>query len=153
MPQEQKINPAGTCFRMFNTCGRFRYTQRRPERTHGGVLNLHTEGFSACQAAPHHTHTPTPHTTNRTHNTATQRTHHTTHHMRTTMSTHTPRTPRTTHCTPTQHITTHTHNNTPQNTPHKTTHSPLLLEPIRDVVLAVPWLLPVAVPVGSPFLS
>ena len=23
------------------------YTRRRPERTHGGVLNLHTEGFSA----------------------------------------------------------------------------------------------------------
>ena len=27
-----------------------------------------------------------------------------------------------------------------------------LLERIRDVVLAVPWLLPVTVPVGSPFL-
>ena len=28
-----------------------------------------------------------------------------------------------------------------------------LLERIRDVVLAVPWLLPVTVPVGSPFLD
>ena len=42
-----------------------RYTRRRLERTHGGVLNLHTEGFSACQAAPQHTKqhntTVTPH--------------------------------------------------------------------------------------------
>ena len=29
----------------------------------------------------------------------------------------------------------------------------LLLERIRDVVLFVPWLLPVTVPVGSPFLE
>ena len=30
-------------------CGRAfsGYTRRRPERAHGGVLNLHTEGFSA----------------------------------------------------------------------------------------------------------
>ena len=70
----------------------------RPERTHGGVLNLHMEGFSACQAAPHHTkqhHTP--------HNTPpTQRTRHITHHMRTTMSTHTHHT-----------HTTHTHTQQP----------------------------------------
>ena len=40
------------------------YTRRRPERTHGGVLNLHTELFPACQASPHTTHThhhTTPH--------------------------------------------------------------------------------------------
>ena len=37
------------------------YTPGRSEWTHGGVFNLHTEGFSACQAAPHkraqHAHT------------------------------------------------------------------------------------------------
>ena len=27
-----------------------RYTRRRPERTHGGILNLHTEGFSASSS-------------------------------------------------------------------------------------------------------
>ena len=41
-----------------------RYTRRCLERTLGGVLNLHTEGFSACQTAAHHTKQhPTHHTT------------------------------------------------------------------------------------------
>ena len=52
-----------------NTCA-------RGARTHGDVLNLHTEVFSACQAAPH----TTPHTQhNTTHNT-THTTHDTTTH-------------------------------------------------------------------------
>ena len=39
------------------------YTRKRFEPTHGDVLNLHTEGFSACQAAPHTDNTQTPLTT------------------------------------------------------------------------------------------
>ena len=55
-----------------NTCA-------RGAGTHGDVLNLHTEVFSACQAAPHttphHTHT-TQHTHTHTHTTQ----HHNTQH-------------------------------------------------------------------------
>ena len=42
-----------------------RYTRRRPDRTHGGVLNVHTGSFSACQASPH----TTPHHTTGTEDT------------------------------------------------------------------------------------
>ena len=57
----------------------------------GTFLNLHTEVFSACQAAPHttpHTHHTTPHTPHNTtqhntqHNTHTQH-HNTQHHTET----------------------------------------------------------------------
>ena len=69
-----------------------RYTRRRLERTHGGVLNLHTEGWSARQAAPYHTkqhktthHTPpTEHThQHHTHTNTTHTTHHTPHQQHT----------------------------------------------------------------------
>ena len=50
-----------------NTCA-------RGAGTHGGVLNLHTEVFAACQAAPH-----TPKHTQHTHRTHTAHTPHTTH--------------------------------------------------------------------------
>ena len=53
-------------------------TCARGAGTHGDVLNLHTEVFSACQAAPH----TTPHNTQ--HNTTQHKTH-----------THTPHKPRT----------------------------------------------------------
>ena len=98
------------CFRL--ACGYLsrafcRYTQRHLERTHGGVLNLHTERFSACQAAPHHT-------TNRTHNTTTQRTHHNTKtqnaHPTHTLSTYTTAYTNTSTNTHTLH-THHTHTN------------------------------------------
>ena len=65
-----------------NTCA-------RGAGTHGDVLNLHMEVFSACQAAPHtpkHTHQNTPHT-HRTHHTHTHRTHHT-HHTHQHATTH-----------------------------------------------------------------
>ena len=66
-----------------NTCA-------RGAGTHGDVLNLHTEVFSACQAAPH----TTPHTQH------THTTQHTTQHN-------------------TTHTHTHTHHTTPQHTtPH-----------------------------------
>ena len=69
---------------MGNTCA-------RGAGTHGDVLNLHTDVFSACQAAPHTTHTTqhntqhTTHNTNTTHNTqhTTHNTQHTTHHTHT----------------------------------------------------------------------
>ena len=99
-----------------------RYTRRRPDRTHGGVLNVHTGGFSACQASPtphvhtqntntqHHmyTHTKKQHTT---HPTDTH-THHQHNHMFTTTRQH----DTTTHNTTCAHNTTCTHNT------HKTTH-------------------------------
>ena len=81
--------------RMFNTCGRFL-------GTHGGVLNLHTERFSACQAAPHHT-------TNRTHNTTTQRTHPQHQNSQRTSHTHTQHIHHRTHQHQHQHTHTHTH--------------------------------------------
>ena len=62
-----------------NTCA-------RGAGTHGDVLNLHTEVFSACQAAPHstpHTHT-THNTAHNTHTHHTHHTHHTTHNTHTT---------------------------------------------------------------------
>ena len=45
-------------------CAWCRYTRRRFEPTHGG--------FSACQAAPHHTHNTTQHTTQHTHHSTPQ---------------------------------------------------------------------------------
>ena len=65
---------------VFNMRARCRYTRRRPDGAHGGVLNRHTGGFSACQAVPHtttqhtHTHAYTQHTTPHVH---TQHQHHT----------------------------------------------------------------------------
>ena len=83
------------------------YTRRRPERTHGGVWDLHTGVFSACQAAPHNTHQHAQHTQH-THNTH-KHTPHTTHNAQ--------HTPHTTHNT-------HTHTNTHQHTPtHTNTHT------------------------------
>ena len=76
---------------------RCRYTRRRPDRTHGGVLNLHTEGAFRVPCYTTHTRTTTPHA----HTDTTHTTHNTT----------------CTHTTPTPH-TTHTH-----TTPHTTQHS------------------------------
>ena len=60
-----------------------RYTRRRPDRAHGGVLNVHIGEFSACQASPHapphHRHTqtqPTQHPTPHVHTHNTNTTHH-----------------------------------------------------------------------------
>ena len=88
-----------------------RYTRRRLERTHGGGLNLHTEGVSACQAAPHHT--KQHNTTHTTHHQ--QRTKHnvhtaTSHHTRTTMPKHTR--------TPHMHIHIHVHTPPSRHTMH-----------------------------------
>ena len=122
-----------------------RYARRRLERTHGGVLNLHTEGFSACQAAHTHTnqHNTTPHHTpptedtqhnnttthNNTHNTTTHNTiqHHITcaqpcqhtHIHIHTYNTHTTQLNTTTHTTPHNTHCTHT---TPQHTHYTHTH-------------------------------
>ena len=60
----------------------WRYTRRRPERTRGGVLNLHTGLFPACQASPHTTHTH-HHTTRTTTPHAHADTTHTTPHVHT----------------------------------------------------------------------
>ena len=98
-----------------------RYTRRRPDRTHGGVLNVHTGGFSACQASPTpHVHTQknnTPHTPQtHTHAPPTQphvhdntptRHNHTQHHMH----------------TPTRHNHTQHHMHT-QHTQNNTSHTP-----------------------------
>ena len=98
-----------------------RYTRRRLERTHGGVLNLHTEGFSACQ--PHHTkqHNTTQNTTPPTkhtshaHNHVNTHTHHTYTYTYTYTYTHV-------------HIYVHTHvhttnRHTTHTTPHHTMHN------------------------------
>ena len=74
----------------YSLCACCRHTRGRFERTHGGVLNLHT-GFSACHTTRHalHTHgtqhtTPhhTTHTTNNNNNTP-----HTTTHNRASQTT------------------------------------------------------------------
>ena len=105
-----------------------RYTRRRPDRTHGGVLNGHTGGFSACQASPHTTCThTTPHTTC-THNTQ----HHThtqtqpTQQHNTTQSHTTPHahTTHNTTCTHHTHHSTHTHNHLNAHTQHNTLMHP-----------------------------
>ena len=76
-----------------------RYTRRRPERTHGGVLNLHTEGFFRMPSRT------TPHK-------ATQ--HHTTHYQQNTQHHNTTYTP--------QH-TSHAHNRVNTHTTHTHTHT------------------------------
>ena len=99
-----------------NTCA-------RGAGTHGDVLNLHTEVFSACQAAPH----TTPHTQHNTHTHTTHNTHTHTH----THTTHTHTTHNTQHTTPhntTQHHTT-PRNNTRQ---HTTTHDNTRRQTDRD---------------------
>ena len=93
-----------------------RYTRRRLERTHGGVLNPHTEGVFRIPSRT------TPHKTTQHHNTT-----QTTQHLRTTMSTHT-NTQHTTHNTHIHihihihiliHIHTHTHTTLTPHIPHK----------------------------------
>ena len=107
-----------------------RHTQRRFECTHGGVVSLHTVGFSACQTTVHNTTTP--------HNSKAAQTH--THHAHTqTLTAHRDKqthplyTTHNTHKTRTQH-TTHAHQPfKPHTTPthrasytthHDTTHTP-----------------------------
>ena len=84
-----------------------RYTRRRLARTHGGVLNLHKEGFSAWQAAPHHT---THHQQNTQHHNTTYTPQHTSH-AHNHVNTHTTHT----HTHTRTHTHTHTHTHT---TPH-----------------------------------
>ena len=114
-----------------------RYTRRRPDRTHGGVLNVHTGVFSACQASPHttphhttrtttpHAHTDTTHTTHNTtctHTKPTPHNHmytqHTTPHVHThKKKQHTTHTTAYTYAQPSQR--THAHHTTPKrNTTH-----------------------------------
>ena len=94
-----------------------RYTRRRPDRTHGGVLNVHTGVFRV----PSFTNTTCTHTKNNTPHTP--QTHHTEHTTHTHTTTHT-RTHNTT-CTH-QHETT-THNTTcTQHTQNNTHHSTFL---------------------------
>ena len=99
------VQDASVCTRKTPACsthaGVFRYTRRRLERTHGRVLNLHTERFSACQAAPHTP--PTAHTTP-------QQNVHTTTPKHKTHIPHTPSTYTTAHTnTSTNTHTLHTH--------------------------------------------
>ena len=58
---------SGTTRTCVSTCA-------RGAGTHGDVLNLRTEGFSACQAAPHTTPTQNTHTTQTTHTNTQQHT-------------------------------------------------------------------------------
>ena len=67
------IKNASVCARTTPTCGN---TCAPGAGAHGDVLNLHTEVFSACQAAPHTTPT-TQHNTTRQNTT---RHHNTQHH-------------------------------------------------------------------------
>ena len=63
-----------------------RYTRERLECTHEGVLDGHTEGFSACHTThtPHTHHTHTPHThTQHTHTAHTHQHAHTPQHTET----------------------------------------------------------------------
>ena len=94
------------------------YTRRRLERTHGGVLNLHTEGVFRIpsRTTPHKTtqHHNTTQTTKHTHTTPQHNTH--THQHNTTQH-------NTTQHNTTQHNTTQ-HNTTQHNTTqHNTTHT------------------------------
>ena len=115
----------------------------RPDRTHGGVLNVHTgwvfrvptHTIHHTRAPPHNTNTHTTHTTtctrtqkttHHTHHTHhTPHTHHNTHHIRTTISTHTYTTHHTHHTTPTQHSTS---NNRPTFSP-----MPFLIKTVTPV--------------------
>ena len=115
-----------------------RYTRRRFESTHGGVLDMSTGGFfrAPSRATLHtftHTHQTThTHTTPNTkhnHTPTTTHTHHTTRTPHHTPQTHTRTTNTTTcsrqHANTTQHHTTtctHTHHtyHTTHNTPHTT---------------------------------
>ena len=57
---------------VFNMRALCQYTRRRFERTHGGILNLHTGVFRVPSRATHTTHTTThhtPHTTDTTQHT------------------------------------------------------------------------------------
>ena len=126
------------CVRMRACC---RYTRRRPDRTHGGVLNLHTGGFPRAKLhhttphttlttlttlhaplttrtnTPHHTPTPT-----HTHHTHTPHAHTTAPHAHTTKTTHTTCT-HTIHHTPTPH---HTHTTQHSTAPLTTDHDPVI---------------------------
>ena len=85
-----------------------RYTRRRPDRTHGGVLNVHTGGFPRAKLHQHHMYT--------------HKKQHTTHPTDTPHRTHNTHTPQHTHA----HTTPHAHTNTrqPHTTPHAhTTHT------------------------------
>ena len=93
---------------------RCRYTWRRPDRTHGGVLNLHTGCFPHAKlhhTRTHTTPTPTPHTT--PHNTHTTQPHTTPH--------------------------VHTKNNTPHTTTQNNTpvHRGLIVSPVPIVVYSM----------------
>ena len=120
-----------------------RYTRRRPDRTHGGVLNVHTGGFSARQASP----TPHAHTHKKQHTTHTTDTLHRTH------NTHTPQHTRThnTTCTHQHDTTTQTHtqtctHNTTCTHQHDTHHS---TSNIRPRSFKVPFLLKTVTSVTS----
>ena len=82
---------------------RCRYTLGRFERTHGGVLDEHTEGLSACLTTPHthHDHDDN-HSHSDSHNDTTDHTKDTTTTATTTTTTrHTPQTtPQTSHALP-----------------------------------------------------
>ena len=91
-----------------------RYTRRRPDRTHGGVLNVHMGSFP--RAKLHHTpHVHTTHNTTRTHrhnpHNNTQQ-HTITHNTTCTHTTPTPNTTAHTHAQPTQRTRTSHHTKT-----------------------------------------
>ena len=68
-----QIQSVPVCTGTTPACGN---TCARGAGTHGDVLNLHTEVFSACQAAPH----TTPHTQHTTQHNTQHYTHTTQHH-------------------------------------------------------------------------
>ena len=97
-----------------------RYTRRRPDRTHGGVLNC-TDRGGFPRAKLQHTKTPTHHHTTRTHTTPHV---HAPQHQTTTAPTLTPThsTTCTTHHTTATH-TTHMHTHTSHSHNHLNTHA------------------------------
>ena len=108
-----KMSPCvpATCPHVLYMWACCRYTRERFERTHGDVLNAHTEVFSV----PHHNkhHTTHNHTHHTTHTTNTTRTQHITYTQQTTAPHYA------THCTHARHS--HLTHHTPRHKPH-TTH-------------------------------